>query len=220
MSMKSRISPTYIGRRKCSIALVRFIKGNGDFIINGKTGFNYLQEDPFAIQTVVAPLKLINLEKKYNIICSVRGGGICAQAEAIQLGIARALCSLTLPSYTDASHQTLQPSDTKQQVNDPKDQVEDSIQRSAFADDRRRPEVLVAQRQETVPGLQSSGQGAFTPPPETQGLGVSQVQKTNNRQGARPLLKEQGYLRRDSRIKERRKYGLKKARKAEQYSKR
>ncbi len=42
----------------------------------------------------------------------------------------------------------------------------------------------------------------------------------NSQTKTRSLLKEQGYLRRDSRIKERRKYGLKKARKAEQYSKR
>ena len=150
------MSLTHIGRRKCAVALVRFVKGEGDFIINGKMGFNYLQDDPFAIQTVVAPLKLINLEKKYNIVCSVRGGGICAQAEAIQLGIARALCSLT-SSNTLTSERT----------------------------------VRSAHKQQVRPASE-----------------------------ARSLLKQQGYLRRDSRIKERRKYGLKKARKAEQYSKR
>ena len=159
------MSSIYIGRRKCAIAMVRFVKGNGDFIINGKTGFNYLQEDPFAIQTVVAPLKLINLEKKYNIICSVHGGGICAQAEAIQLGIARALCSITLP--LSISNKNLNP---------------DSAESKNMKNDNH---------------LTNSTSG-----------------------GARPLLKEKGYLRRDSRIKERRKYGLKKARKAEQYSKR
>ena len=166
------MSLTYIGRRKCAIATVRFVKGNGDFIINGKTGFNYLQEDPFAIQTVVAPLKLINLEKKYNIICSVHGGGICAQAEAIQLGIARALCSITLP----ISSKTVS-SDSTEDKN-----VKNSVTNS-----------------------------------ETNAVIGSE---RTNRSAARPLLKEKGYLRRDSRIKERRKYGLKKARKAEQYSKR
>lgn len=88
------MSSIYVGRRKSAVALVRFIKGNGDFVINEKSGFSYLQQDPFAIQTVVAPLKVVNLEKKYNIICLVRGGGMSAQAEAIQLGIARAICSL------------------------------------------------------------------------------------------------------------------------------
>ena len=181
MSIKPKISPTYIGRRKCAVALVRFVKGNGDFIINGKTGFNYLQDDPFAIQTVVAPLKLINLEKKYDIVCLVRGGGICAQAEAIQLGIARALCSLTLTNIPKA----------------------DSLNQR-FTEDSNKQQPI---KSET--SFKDSNQ--------------SFVEKATDRsvsQGARPLLKQQGYLRRDSRIKERRKYGLKKARKAEQYSKR
>ena len=163
------MSLTHIGRRKCAVALVRFVKGNGDFIINGKTGFSYLQQDPFAIQTVVAPLKLINLEKKYNVICSVRGGGICAQAEAIQLGIARALCSLTSKSKDNQASYGHLSNDTSLD------------QKSTMIDNK---------------------------------------EKLSAPEGARPLLKEKGYLRRDSRIKERRKYGLKKARKAEQYSKR
>ena len=169
------MSSTYIGRRKCAIALVRFIKGSGDFIINGKTGFNYLQDDPFAIQTVVAPLKLINLEKKYNIICSVRGGGMCAQAEAIQLGIARALCSITLPNI-------------------PTKAIDKPIQATNSDSVASQPNTVNNQ------GVAIEGKGAAKTP--------------------RQLLKQQGYLRRDSRIKERRKYGLKKARKAEQYSKR
>ena len=166
------MSFTYIGRRKCAVALVRFIKGNGDFIINGKTGFNYLQDDPFAIQTVVAPLKLINLEKKYNIICSVRGGGICAQAEAIQLGIARALCSITLPNIPPN-----------------------------FVQAMGKPNHVASN--DSAPS-EANNPGAA--------LGAAKT--------PRQFLKQQGYLRRDSRIKERRKYGLKKARKAEQYSKR
>ena len=175
------MSLTYIGRRKCAIALVRFVKGNGDFIINGKTGFSYLQEDPFAIQTVVAPLKLINLEKKYNIICSVHGGGICAQAEAIQLGIARALCSITLPISGKTLNSDL--TEGKNMKNN-----------NHLTNSTGRPTAGQAVKLEARP-------------PEVAGF-------------ARPLLKEKGYLRRDSRIKERRKYGLKKARKAEQYSKR
>ena len=61
MSNESR---THVGRRKSAVALVNFVKGKGDFVINKKRGFTYLQQDPFAIQTVIAPLKLINLEKK------------------------------------------------------------------------------------------------------------------------------------------------------------
>ena len=188
MSIKPKISPTYIGRRKCAVALVRFVKGNGDFVINGKTGFNYLQDDPFAIQTVVAPLKLINLEKKYDIVCLVRGGGICAQAEAIQLGIARALCSLTLTNIPKANS-------LNQRMHK---QTEDSNKQEGT-------------KSETT--FKDSNQSFI------ENTAVRSAERSVS-QGARPLLKEQGYLRRDSRIKERRKYGLKKARKAEQYSKR
>ena len=202
MSIKPKISPTYIGRRKCAVALVRFVKGNGDFIINGKTGFNYLQDDPFAIQTVVAPLKLINLEKKYDIVCLVRGGGICAQAEAIQLGIARALCSLTLANIpkTDSLNQRMLPMNP---VN-PADSKDSKDSKAKQTEDSNKQQLT---KSETT--FKDSNQ-SFT-------------EKATDRsvsQGARPLLKQQGYLRRDSRIKERRKYGLKKARKAEQYSKR
>ena len=180
------MSLTHIGRRKCAVALVRFVKGSGEFIINGKTGFSYLQQDPFAIQTVVAPLKLINLEKKYNIICSVRGGGICAQAEAIQLGVARALCSLTSSINLSTPPVSALPSAKSPQSN-------------------------------LQPHLNQSSNDTFLDKKPTM---TANKEKVTTHQGARPLLKEQGYLRRDSRIKERRKYGLKKARKAEQYSKR
>ena len=177
------MSSIYVGRRKSAVALVRFIKGNGDFVINEKSGFSYLQQDPFAIQTVIAPLKLVNLEKKYNIVCLVRGGGMSAQAEAIQLGIARAICSLD-----SNSRNSLQIS------------LPESSTRSTSAD-------------------KAEGAEGFALPGAKEGnLESSKV--IDNQTKKRSLLKEQGYLRRDSRIKERRKYGLKKARKAEQYSKR
>ena len=187
------MSSIYVGRRKSAVALVRFIKGNGDFVINEKPGFGYLQQDPFAIQTVVAPLKLINLEKKYNIICLVRGGGITAQAEAIQLGIARAICSLDSSSQVSSSSyvRTRTPEGGKEGAA----KVKES-------------EAKNATKEEIAPYTEGK---EYEPSSSTSG---------NSQTKTRSLLKEQGYLRRDSRIKERRKYGLKKARKAEQYSKR
>ncbi|RYX83153.1 30S ribosomal protein S9 [bacterium] len=145
-------------------------------VLNEKSGFSYLQQDPFAIQTVVAPLKLVNLEKKYNIVCLVRGGGMSAQAEAIQLGIARAICSL----------------DSNPQNSSQQEHTSDAYTPSGY-------------------GTKSASFAEGNP--ESSKL-------INNQTKKRSLLKEQGYLRRDSRIKERRKYGLKKARKAEQSSKR
>lgn len=194
------MSQIYVGRRKCSVALVCFVKGNGDFIINEKTGFNYFQQDPFAIQTVVAPLKLINLEKKYNIVCLVRGGGICAQAEAIRLGIARALCSLD-------SNNSLFP--TKQ---DPNMSTKWTSSESTLTKEKDSITKPVLEQNTNIT------QELTNEPSD--GKSTSQNEKSPEKNSVRSLLKEQGFLRRDSRIKERRKYGLKKARKAEQYSKR
>jgi small subunit ribosomal protein S9 len=123
-----------LGRRKEAIARVFLIPGEGNIIINNKPGDKYLQYNDTYQNTVWAPLKTLNLEKQFDIIARVKGGGLTGQAEAIQLGVARRLCG---------------------------------------------------------------------------------IEKEN-----RSILKPFGFLTRDSRIKERKKYGLRKARKAPQYSKR
>lgn len=124
----------FTGRRKSAIAQVKIVEGDGEVIVNGKPAAVYMQQIASAITSMEAPLRAVKLQKKCGIIVTVKGGGLTGQAEAIQLGIARAL-SVLKPSY-------------------------------------------------------------------------------------RASLKEKGLLTRDSRCKERRKYGLKKARKAPQFSKR
>ena len=121
------------GRRKEAVARVRLVPGTGSFDINGRTLDDYFPTRVHRM-VAVAPLRLLGREKDFDVIATIRGGGIAGQAGAIRLGIARALLDLD-------------------------------------------PEV-------------------------------------------RAQLKAEGYLRRDAREKERRKYGLKKARKAPQYSKR
>ncbi len=123
-----------VGRRKQAIARVFLIPGEGKLIINKKSGDKYLQYNDTYLNTVWSPLETLNLEKEFDIVAIVKGGGLTGQAEAIQLGVARRLI---------------------------------------------------------------------------------EMDKEN-----RPVLKPFGFLTRDSRIKERKKYGLRKARKAPQYSKR
>ena len=123
-----------LGKRKQAIARVFLIPGKGNLIINKVSGNKYLQYNDSYLETVWAPLKVLNLEKQFDIVTLVKGGGLTGQAQAIQLGIARQLCKI---------------------------------------DEQNRP-----------------------------------------------VLKSFGFLTRDSRIKERKKYGLRKARKAPQYSKR
>ena len=123
-----------IGKRKQSVARVFLVPGTGNIVINNIPGEKYLQYNLSYLNNIWAPLQILNLEKQFDIITIVRGGGITGQANSIQLGIARLLCKMV---------------------------------------------------------------------------------KQN-----RILLKPHGFLTRDARIKERKKYGLRKARKAPQYSKR
>ena len=123
-----------LGKRKESVARVFLIPGDGNLIINKNSGDKHLQYNETYLNTVWLPLEKLNLEKQFDIIALVKGGGLTGQAQAIQLGITRLLCKLD--------------------------------------------------------------------------------------QENRKILKPFGFLTRDSRIKERKKYGLRKARKAPQYSKR
>src|SRR5687767_4711274 len=120
-----------LGKRKQAIARVFLIPGKGNLVVNKISGNKYLQYNDTYLNSVWAPLKELNLEKQFDIIVLVKGGGLTGQADAIQLGVARQLCK---------------------------------------------------------------------------------IDKNN-----RAILKPFGFLTRDSRIKERKKYGLRKARKAPQY---
>ena len=133
MAKKENVVFYGTGRRKSSVARVRLVEGNGKITINGKD-----IDEFFGLETlkviVRQPLTVTNTTSKYDIICTVKGGGFTGQAGAIRHGIARAL--------NEANSEY------------------------------------------------------------------------------RPALKSSGFLTRDPRMKERKKYGLKKARKAPQFSKR
>ncbi len=121
------------GRRKSSVARVRVYNGTGKVTINGRD-----IDDFFGLETlkviVNQPLALTGNEGKFDIVCTVAGGGVSGQAGAIRHGLSRALLLFN-------------------------------------------PEL-------------------------------------------RPELKKAGFLTRDPRMKERKKYGLKAARRAPQFSKR
>ena len=121
------------GRRKSSVARVYLVPGTGKVTINKRD-----IEDYFGLNTlkmvVRQPLELVQTADKFDIICTVRGGGLTGQSGAIRHGVSRALLK------ADADY--------------------------------------------------------------------------------RPALKKAGFLTRDPRMKERKKYGLKAARRAPQFSKR
>ena len=82
-----------IGRRKASVARVYLTKGGGNIIINGKELSNYFPMQNIQ-NSVTEPLKVSELEKQYDIKINVSGGGFKGQAEAIRLGISRALVKI------------------------------------------------------------------------------------------------------------------------------
>lgn len=80
-----------IGRRKESTARVRLMSGSGQFIVNGKSLDEYFTRLGDS-DTILAPLAVVGESRdKYDFTVLVKGGGVTGQAEAIQLGVARAL---------------------------------------------------------------------------------------------------------------------------------
>ena len=78
------------GRRKKSIARVRIVAGNGNITVNQKSIDEYFGTDILKV-IVKQPLVATNTLDKYDVICTVTGGGFTGQAGAIRHGISRAL---------------------------------------------------------------------------------------------------------------------------------
>lgn len=78
------------GRRKTSTARVHLRNGTGNIVINGNTLDQYFGRKTSRM-IVRQPLDVTNLHDKFDIVITVRGGGINGQAGAIRLGISRAL---------------------------------------------------------------------------------------------------------------------------------
>lgn len=82
-----------IGRRKASVARVYLSKGKGAIVINDKDYKDYFSVD-FLQNKVLEPFQATEMIGKFDLKIIVNGGGIKGQAEAIQMGIARALVNL------------------------------------------------------------------------------------------------------------------------------
>ena len=79
-----------IGRRKTSVARVYLRPGNGAWEINGRTIEDYLPRHVLR-QSAQRPLAATENEGKFDVKVTVVGGGLRGQADAIRLGVARAL---------------------------------------------------------------------------------------------------------------------------------
>lgn len=83
-----------IGRRKTATARVRIYPGGtGSIVINDKPGEEFLpREGDFT--HAMSPLYTLGQEKAFNVTVLVKGGGVTGQADAIRLGLARALVEM------------------------------------------------------------------------------------------------------------------------------
>lgn len=95
-SLKNKKKPVHeysygTGRRKTSIARVYLRKGSGKIFVNSKPVEEYFCNRAILLNAVLSPLKETTLTSAFDINAEVSGGGVCAQADAVRHGIARAL---------------------------------------------------------------------------------------------------------------------------------
>lgn len=86
-----------IGRRKTAVARVYLTPGNGNIVVNGKDYKTYFPTS--ILQYVVnQAFEVTGTMNQFDVKANLDGGGVKGQAEALRLGIARALCEI------DAEH--------------------------------------------------------------------------------------------------------------------
>lgn len=83
----------YVGRRKTSVARVILKEGSGKVTVNGKD-FEAAIPQYLNRADVLSPFKITSTEGVYDASIKVDGGGITGQAQAIRLGISRALIEI------------------------------------------------------------------------------------------------------------------------------
>ena len=87
-----------LGRRKSAVARVYVSAGKGNITVNGKSVKEYFCDDTLVF-IVNQPLMLTNTQAEFDIQANLDGGGVRGQAEALRLGIARALCKIDSEAY-------------------------------------------------------------------------------------------------------------------------
>ncbi len=80
-----------LGRRKSATARVRLQSGNGVFVVNQKPVDEYFATSKKLLNELQKPFTVLEQNNKYDVSVVVTGGGQTGQAQAIRLGIAKAL---------------------------------------------------------------------------------------------------------------------------------
>lgn len=80
-----------VGRRKSSVARVWLRSGKGTFTVNGKEVLSYFDTEVSRASALAPWAMLPHLSKEFDIEVNVNGGGMNSQADAVKLGVARAV---------------------------------------------------------------------------------------------------------------------------------
>jgi small subunit ribosomal protein S9 len=89
-----------VGRRKEAVTRIFLTKGDGNITVNGKEYKTYFPL-VYLQNQVEAPFKTISAADKFDVVVNAQGGGVKGQAEAVKLGISRALLQVN-PEYRPA----------------------------------------------------------------------------------------------------------------------
>jgi small subunit ribosomal protein S9 len=81
------------GRRKASVARVRLVDGSGQVTLNGRPLEDYFPTMATRLR-VMEPLQITQTQGRYDVLATLEGGGLTGQADALRLGISRALIEL------------------------------------------------------------------------------------------------------------------------------
>lgn len=87
-----------LGRRKSAVARVYVVPGKGNITINGRDINDYFTEESLRY-IVNQPFEVTGTVAQFDVKANLDGGGIKGQAEALRLGIARALCEVDSEAY-------------------------------------------------------------------------------------------------------------------------
>ena len=90
-----------LGRRKSAVARVYVVPGKGDITITGRELNDYFKEDTLRY-IVNQPFEVTGTTAQFDVKANLDGGGIKGQAEALRLGISRALCEVDKEAYRPA----------------------------------------------------------------------------------------------------------------------
>ena len=189
------------GRRKTAVARVRITEGKGNVQINERPVEEYFSEDKDRA-AVLGPLKVTDQIARVDVFVKATGGGVTGQAGAVSQGIARALKTMFSPETEQKKYMFHGTTVVKAY------QDEKKMREKAKAIPARPAPAPSANRTAGAPLVPGAVPVPATPEPADAATGM--IKK----------LRDSGFLTRDARMKERKKYGLRGARRGTQFSKR